>query len=48
MPERISPFFNCFGILDDSKIRGFIELGFAVKGLNRGHIQGIKEEVRRK
>jgi hypothetical protein len=48
MPERISPFFDCFGILADSKIRGFFELGFTVKGLGRGHIQGIKEEVRRK
>jgi UDP-N-acetyl-D-mannosaminuronate dehydrogenase len=37
---------DCFGILDDDKIRRFFELGCEVKGLGRGHIQRIKEEVR--
>ncbi len=37
---------DCFGILDDAKIRSFFELGCEVKGLGRGHIQRIKEEVR--
>ena len=37
---------DCFGILDDRKIRRFFELGCEVKGLGRGHIQRIKEEVR--
>jgi nucleotide sugar dehydrogenase len=37
---------DCFGILDDGKIRRFFELGCEVKGLGRGHIQRIKEEVR--
>ena len=37
---------DCFGILDDHKIRRFFELGCEVKGLGRGHIQRIKEEVR--
>ncbi len=37
---------DCFGILDDAKIRKFFELGCEVKGLGRGHIQRIKEEIR--
>ncbi len=37
---------DCFGILDDEKIRRFFELGCEVKGLGRGHIQRIKEDVR--
>ena len=39
---------DCFGILDDGRIRRYFELGCEVKGLGRGHIQRIKEEVRRK
>jgi UDP-N-acetyl-D-glucosamine dehydrogenase len=38
---------DCFGILDDKKIRRYFELGCEVKGLGRGHIQRIKEEVKR-
>jgi nucleotide sugar dehydrogenase len=37
---------DCFGILDDKKIRRFFELGCEVKGLGRGHIKRIKDEVR--
>lgn len=37
---------DCFGILDDDKIRRYFELECEVKGLGRGHIQRIKEEVR--
>ena len=37
---------DCFGILDDAKIRRYFELGCEVKGLGRGHIQRIKEDVR--
>jgi len=37
---------DCFGILTDDKIRRYFELGCEVKGLGRGHIQRIKEEVR--
>lgn len=37
---------DCFGILKDAKIRRYFELGCEVKGLGRGHIQRIKEEVR--
>ncbi len=36
---------DCFGILDDDKIRRFFELGCEVKGLGRGHIQRLKQEV---
>ncbi len=39
---------DCFGILDDAKIRRYFELGCEVKGMGRGHIQRIKEEVRSK
>jgi len=36
---------DCFGILDDSKIRRYFELGCEVKGLGRGHVKRIKDEV---
>ncbi|MEE9371379.1 MAG: UDP binding domain-containing protein [Sedimentisphaerales bacterium] len=39
---------DCFGILDDAKIRRYFELDCEVKALGRGHIQRIKEEVRKK
>ena len=35
---------DCFGILDDDKIRKYFGLGCEVKGLGRGHIQRIKKE----
>jgi nucleotide sugar dehydrogenase len=38
---------DCFGILKDEQIKRYFELGCEVKGLGRGHIQRIKEEVRR-
>ncbi len=38
---------DCFGILDDGKIQRFFELGCEVKGLGRGHINRIKDKVRR-
>ena len=38
---------DCFGILTDDKIRRYFKLGCEVKGLGRGHIQRIKEEVRK-
>ena len=37
---------DCFGILDDKKIRRYFELGCEVKGLGRGHVKRIKDEVR--
>jgi nucleotide sugar dehydrogenase len=39
---------DCFGILEDDKIRRYFELGCEVKALGRGHIQRIKESVRNK
>ncbi len=38
---------DCFGILDDRRIERFFTLGCEVKGLGRGHIQRIKEGVKR-
>jgi hypothetical protein len=37
---------DCFGILDDEKIKRYFELGCEVKGLGRGHIRKIKDQVR--
>jgi nucleotide sugar dehydrogenase len=36
---------DCFGLLDDQKIRRYFELGCEVKGLGRGHVKRIKDEV---
>ena len=38
---------DCFGILDDDKIKRYLELGCEVKGLGRGHIRRLKESVKR-
>ena len=37
---------DCFGVLDDEKIRRYFELGCEVKGLGRGHVKRIKDDVR--
>jgi hypothetical protein len=37
---------DCFGILDDDRIRKYLELGCEVKALGRGHIDRIKEELK--
>jgi hypothetical protein len=39
---------DCFGILDDERIRRYFELGCEVKGLGRGHVKRIKDQVRGK
>jgi UDP-N-acetyl-D-glucosamine dehydrogenase len=39
---------DCFGILDDKKIKRYFELGCEVKGLGRGHVKRIKDQVRDK
>jgi nucleotide sugar dehydrogenase len=39
---------DCFGILDDEKIEKYFELGCEVKGLGRGHINRIKDKVRKR
>lgn len=46
MIGRPAAIIDCFGLLDDQKIRRYFELGCEVKGLGRGHIQRIKEDVR--
>jgi nucleotide sugar dehydrogenase len=38
---------DCFGILNDDAIRRYFELGCEVKGLGRGHVKRIKDEVRK-
>jgi UDP-N-acetyl-D-glucosamine dehydrogenase len=38
---------DCFGVLDDEKIRRYLQLGCEVKGLGRGHIRRLKEEIRK-
>ena len=37
---------DCFGILDDDKTKRYFELGCEVKGLGRGHVKRIKDQVR--
>ncbi|MGD2098832.1 MAG: nucleotide sugar dehydrogenase [Desulfobacterales bacterium] len=48
MIGRPAAIIDCFGVLGDKKIRRYFELGCEVKGLGRGHIQRIKEEIRQK
>jgi nucleotide sugar dehydrogenase len=38
---------DCFGVLTDDNIRRYFKLGCEVKGLGRGHIQRIKDELRK-
>lgn len=37
---------DCYGILDDEKIKRYFELGCEVKGLGRGQVKRIKDMVR--
>lgn len=39
---------DCFGILDDERIRRYLALGCDVKGLGRGHIKRLKDQVGKK
>lgn len=39
---------DCFGILEDKRIERYFELGCEVKGLGRGHINRIKDRVRKR
>jgi UDP-N-acetyl-D-glucosamine dehydrogenase len=48
MTGRPVAVIDCFGILDDSKISRFFELGCEVKGLGRGHVKRLKDEAREK
>ncbi len=38
---------DCFGILSDDVIRQYFKLGCEIKALGRGHIQRLKDEVRK-
>ena len=46
MTGQPTAIIDCFGILDDERIRRYFELGCEVKGLGRGHVKRIKDEVR--
>ncbi len=39
---------DCFGILSDFQIERYFELGCEVKALGRGHVQRIKDKVRKR
>ncbi|MBN2429784.1 MAG: nucleotide sugar dehydrogenase [Deltaproteobacteria bacterium] len=39
---------DCFGILSDAAIERYFELGCEVKALGRGHVQRIKDKVRKR
>ncbi len=47
MTGRPVAIIDCFGILTDDQIRSYFEQDCEVKGLGRGHIQRIKEKVRK-
>jgi hypothetical protein len=36
---------DAFNLLDDEKIRAYLRLGCAVRGMGRGHIHRLKEEL---
>jgi hypothetical protein len=46
MTGRPIAVIDCFGILDDVAIRRYFELGCEVKGLGRGHVKRIKDNVK--
>jgi nucleotide sugar dehydrogenase len=46
MIGRPAAIVDCFGVLDDKKIRRYFELGCEVKGLGRGHVKRIKDDVK--
>jgi len=48
MIGRPAAIVDCFGVLNDKKIRRYFELGCEVKGLGRGHVKRIKDEVKQK
>jgi UDP-N-acetyl-D-glucosamine dehydrogenase len=45
MTGRPVAVIDCFGIIDDDAIRRYFELGCEVKGLGRGHVKRIKDQV---
>jgi UDP-N-acetyl-D-glucosamine dehydrogenase len=46
MAGRVIAVIDCFGLLDDDKIKRYFELGCEVKGLGRGHVKRIKDQVK--
>jgi len=48
MAGRPVAIIDCFGILDDDKIRRYLEHGCEVKGLGRGHIKRLKDNIQKK
>lgn len=46
MTGQPAAIIDCFSILDDKEIRQYFELGCEVKGLGRGHVKRIKDDVR--
>ena len=46
MTGRPVAVIDCFGILNDEKIKRYFELGCEVKGLGRGHVRRIKDQVK--
>jgi len=47
MTGQPAAIIDCFGILDDAKIKRYFELGCEVKGLGRGHVKRIKDSVQK-
>ncbi len=45
MTGQPAAIIDCFGMFDDDEIRRYFELGCEVKGLGRGHVKRIKDEV---
>jgi nucleotide sugar dehydrogenase len=45
MTGQPTAIIDCFGILDDGMIKRFFQLGCEVKGLGRGHVKRLKDEV---
>ena len=48
MIGRPAAIVDAFGVLDDQKIRRYFELGCEGKGLGRGHVKRIKDDVKQK
>jgi len=46
MTGQPAAIIDCFGLLDDKKIRRYFEFGCEVKGLGRGHVKRIKDDVK--
>ena len=46
--DKPAAIIDCFGILTDEYIRRYFELGCEVKGLGRGHVKRIKDEVNKR